>query len=481
MGIKIYNTLTSQKEDFIPLEPDRVGFYLCGPTVYDYFHLGNARPFIVFDVYRRFLMYRGFQVKYVMNVTDVDDKIINRAQKEGVSVAEIAARYTQAFFEDMEKLGIHRADVHPKATEHIPEMIELIQKLLEKGYAYKIGGDVYFQVEKFRKYGRLSGKNLEELKAGARVEVDERKRNPLDFALWKAAKAGEPCWESPWGKGRPGWHIECSAMSMKYLGETFDIHAGGEDLIFPHHENEIAQSCAATSKKFARYWMHNGFLNIQGEKMSKSLGNFLIAREVVKRHRPEVIRLFFLQKHYRSPINYTEEILRQTANALDRLQNTLQNIEYYLKDSPQGTDVAHDQIQQGSEFSRLVQYSKREFIKAMEDDFNSAAAIGKIFEMAKEANRIMEKGELSKVDQFALADFRRMLLEYDQFLGILPGKDGLKKGEGDEDALVALLVQVREELRKKKEWGLADRIRDKLKELGYIIEDRREGSVWYKV
>ena len=481
MGIKIYNTLTSQKEDFIPLEPDRVGFYLCGPTVYDYFHLGNARPFIVFDVYRRFLMYRGFQVKYVMNVTDVDDKIINRAQKEGVSVAEIAARYTQAFFEDMEKLGIHRADVHPKATEHIPEMIELIQKLLEKGYAYKIGGDVYFQVEKFRKYGRLSGKNLEELKAGARVEVDERKRNPLDFALWKAAKAGEPCWESPWGKGRPGWHIECSAMSMKYLGETFDIHAGGEDLIFPHHENEIAQSCAATSKKFARYWMHNGFLNIQGEKMSKSLGNFLIAREVVKRHRPEVIRLFFLQKHYRSPINYTEEILRQTANALDRLQNTLQNIEYYLKDSPQGTDVAHDQIQQGSEFSRLVQYSKREFIKAMEDDFNSAAAIGKIFEMAKEANRIMEKGELSKVDQFALADFRRMLLEYDQFLGILPGKDGLKKGEGDEDALVALLVQVREELRKKKEWSLADRIRDKLKELGYIIEDRREGSVWYKV
>ena len=416
-----------------------------------------------------------------MNVTDVDDKIINRAQKEGVSVAEIAARYTQAFFEDMEKLGIHRADVHPKATEHIPEMIELIQKLLEKGYAYKIGGDVYFQVEKFRKYGRLSGKNLEELKAGARVEVDERKRNPLDFALWKAAKAGEPCWESPWGKGRPGWHIECSAMSMKYLGETFDIHAGGEDLIFPHHENEIAQSCAATSKKFARYWMHNGFLNIQGEKMSKSLGNFLIAREVVKRHRPEVIRLFFLQKHYRSPINYTEEILRQTANALDRLQNTLQNIEYYLKDSPQGTDVAHDQIQQGSEFSRLVQYSKREFIKAMEDDFNSAAAIGKIFEMAKEANRIMEKGELSKVDQFALADFRRMLLEYDQFLGILPGKDGLKKGEGDEDALVALLVQVREELRKKKEWSLADRIRDKLKELGYIIEDRREGSVWYKV
>ena len=481
MGIKIYNTLTSQKEDFIPLEPGRVGFYLCGPTVYDYFHLGNARPFIVFDVYRRFLMYRGFQVKYVMNVTDVDDKIINRAQKEGVSVAEIAARYTQAFFEDMEKLGIHRADVHPKATEHIPEMIELIQKLLEKGYAYKIGGDVYFQVEKFRKYGRLSGKNLEELKAGARVEVDERKRNPLDFALWKAAKAGEPCWESPWGKGRPGWHIECSAMSMKYLGETFDIHAGGEDLIFPHHENEIAQSCAATSKKFARYWMHNGFLNIQGEKMSKSLGNFLIAREVVKRHRPEVIRLFFLQKHYRSPINYTEEILRQTANALDRLQNTLQNIEYYLKDSPQGTDVAHDQIQQGSEFSRLVQYSKREFIKAMEDDFNSAAAIGKIFEMAKEANRIMEKGELSKVDQFALADFRRMLLEYDQFLGILPGKDGLKKGEGDEDALVALLVQVREELRKKKEWSLADRIRDKLKELGYIIEDRREGSVWYKV
>jgi len=481
MGIKIYNTLTSQKEDFIPLEPDRVGFYLCGPTVYDYFHLGNARPFIVFDVYRRFLIYRGFQVKYVMNVTDVDDKIINRAQKEGVSVAEIAARYTQAFFEDMEKLGIHRADVHPKATEHIPEMIKLIQKLLEKGYAYKIGGDVYFQVEKFRKYGRLSGKNLEELKAGARVEVDERKRNPLDFALWKAAKAGEPCWESPWGKGRPGWHIECSAMSMKYLGETFDIHAGGEDLIFPHHENEIAQSCAATSKKFARYWMHNGFLNIQGEKMSKSLGNFLIAREVVKRHRPEVIRLFFLQKHYRSPINYTEEILRQTANALDRLQNTLQNIEYYLKDSPQGTDVAHDQIQQGSEFSRLVQYSKREFIKAMEDDFNSAAAIGKIFEMAKEANRIMEKGELSKVDQFALADFRRMLLEYDQFLGILPGKDGLKKGEGDEDALVALLVQVREELRKKKEWSLADRIRNKLKELGYIIEDRREGSVWYKV
>ncbi|RKY76439.1 cysteine--tRNA ligase [candidate division KSB1 bacterium] len=481
MGIKIYNTLTSQKEDFIPLEPGRVGFYLCGPTVYDYFHLGNARPFIVFDVYRRFLIYRGFQVKYVMNVTDVDDKIINRAQKEGVSVAEIAARYTQAFFEDMEKLGIHRADVHPKATEHIPEMIKLIQKLLEKGYAYKIGGDVYFQVEKFRKYGRLSGKNLEELKAGARVEVDERKRNPLDFALWKAAKAGEPCWESPWGKGRPGWHIECSAMSMKYLGETFDIHAGGEDLIFPHHENEIAQSCAATSKKFARYWMHNGFLNIQGEKMSKSLGNFLIAREVVKRHRPEVIRLFFLQKHYRSPINYTEEILRQTANALDRLQNTLQNIEYYLKDSPQGTDVAHDQIQQGSEFSRLVQYSKREFIKAMEDDFNSAAAIGKIFEMAKEANRIMEKGELSKVDQFALADFRKMLLEYDQFLGILPGKDGLKKGEGDEDALVALLVQVREELRKKKEWSLADRIRNKLKELGYIIEDRREGSVWYKV
>ncbi|HUT62751.1 MAG TPA: cysteine--tRNA ligase, partial [Anaerolineae bacterium] len=315
MALKVYNTLSRKKENFVPLHGNRVHFYACGPTVYDYFHVGNARPLIMFDVFRRYLEYRGYEVTYIVNITDIDDKIIRRAQEEGVDFKSISRKYTDAFFDGCEQLGIRPATVHPRATEFTDDMLDLIRRLLKIGNAYEVDGDVYFDIASFPGYGKLSGRDIAHMQAGARVEVDERKKNPPDFALWKAAKPGEPSWDSPWGPGRPGWHIECSVMAMKFAGDTLDIHAGGQDLIFPHHENEIAQSEAATGKPFARYWLHNGFLDIEGEKMSKSLGNILTVRDILKNHNPAAIRVFFLLKHYRSPIDFSEEHIREAQAA----------------------------------------------------------------------------------------------------------------------------------------------------------------------
>ncbi len=482
MSLKIYNTLTKKKEDFVPQQPGKVRFYACGPTVYDYFHIGNARPFVTFDVFRRYLMYRGYQVLYVQNITDVDDKIIKKANDEGVTTAEIAQRYARAYLEDIQKLKILPADVNPRATVHIDEMIALVERLVEKGFAYVVDGDVYYDVSKFKEYGKLSGKKIDELQAGARIDVDERKRNPLDFALWKAAKPGEPWWESPWGKGRPGWHIECSAMSMKYLGETLDIHAGGEDLIFPHHENEIAQSEAATGKPFANYWLHIGFLQIRGEKMSKSLGNFLTAREVVKRHKPEAVRLFFLQKHYRSPINYTEEILAETESALDRLLNTLKNIVRAVEDVTSRRKVDEALLDSGEKaLLESAQEHKAAFIENMEDDFNTAGALGHLFDLAKMANRILEKGEKTAGEKEVLRFIYWTFMEFDIFLGLF---DVQEEDNVDTEAfnqLMDLLLSIRADLRAQKLWDLADKIRNQLQEIGIQIEDRKEGTGWKKI
>jgi cysteinyl-tRNA synthetase len=467
LAIKIFNTFTKQKEDFQPREPGKIKIYLCGPTVYDYFHIGNARPLIIFDVFRNYLKYRGFNVELIVNITDIDDKIIKKANQEGISTNQVAAKYTEAFFEDTKKLRISKADVHPKATEHVADIINLIQKLIDRGMAYQIDHDVYYQVEKFSTYGQLSGKNIDELQSGARVEVDERKRSPLDFALWKGAKPGEPYWASPWGNGRPGWHIECSAMSTKYFGETFDIHAGGVDLIFPHHENEIAQSEGASGKKFVNYWMHNGFLNIEGEKMSKSLGNFFTAREVMDKYSPEVIRMFFLLKHYRSPINFSEERIQEAQQSLNRILTTFNNIEIALK----------DEIEINPILSELVINLKNEFIEAMDDDFNTALAVSKIFDLVKEANFILAETEKSKNSLGTLKAIRGLILEYNEFLGILPPRAEISS-KGNEEKYLNILIEIRQRLREKKEWELADIIRNQLKYLGIELEDQKGKTVF---
>ncbi len=482
MSLKIYNTLTRRKEDFVPQQAGKVRFYACGPTVYDYFHIGNARPFVTFDVFRRYLMYRGYQVLYVQNITDVDDKIIQKANAEGISAAEVAQRYARAYLEDIQKLKILPADVNPRATAHIDEMLALVKKLVEKGYAYVVDGDVYYDVSRFKDYGKLSGKKIDELQAGARIDVDERKRNPLDFALWKAAKPGEPWWESPWGRGRPGWHIECSAMSMKYLGDTLDIHAGGEDLIFPHHENEIAQSEAATGKPFANYWLHIGFLQIQGEKMSKSLGNFLTAREVVKRHKPKAVRLFFLQKHYRSPINYSEDILAETESALERFLNMLDKILRVVEDLTVHRRPEVERLDdQEKQVLEAAQGHKLAFIENMDDDFNTAGALGHLFDLAKMANRILEKEKITPGEKEILRFVYWTFQEFDIFLGLFEMEEETGVETETFAQVVDLLLQIRSDLRAKKEWELADRIRNQLKEIGIQIEDRKEGTVWKKI
>lgn len=457
------------KEDFHPIEPGKIKMYLCGPTVYDYFHIGNARPLIMFDVFRRYCEYRGFEVNFIVNITDIDDKIIEKANHEKTTTSDVAAKFTKAYFEDIDKLGIKQADNNPRATEHVKDMIQVIQKLLANGMAYKINGDIYYEVGKFRKYGELSGKNIDELQSGARVEVDERKKSPFDFALWKSAKAGEPYWESPWGKGRPGWHIECSVMSMKYLGETFDIHAGGVDLIFPHHENEIAQSEGATGKKFVKYWMHNGFLNVEGEKMSKSLRNFFTAREVMAKYKPEVIRMFFLLKHYRSPINFSEQGIKESQQALDRIVGTIRNIDIALQGS--------QEIEESS--SELITNIKQEFIDAMDDDFNTALAMSKIFDLTKEANLILSKGAITNDDKQTLKQIKNTISEFNTFLGVFAlVKDETSKV--NEDSYIKILIDIRRKLRDRREWELADIIREHLKGIGIELEDRKDKTVWKK-
>ncbi len=477
MSLKIYNTLTRQKEEFVPIIPGRVGMYLCGPTVYDYFHIGNARPFVMFDIFRRYLQYRGWQVRFVMNLTDIDDRIIQRANVLGVPSHEVALKYTQAFFEDIQKLGIRPADVYPKATEHIDEIIQIISALIAKGYAYQAGEDVVYDVAKFKGYTKLSGKKLDELEAGHRVEVDEHKHSPLDFVLWKAMKPGEPWWESPWGKGRPGWHIECSAMSMTYLGESFDIHAGGLDLIFPHHENEIAQSEAATGKLFVKYWMHNGFIDIDGEKMSKSLGNFKTARELVQRFPATAIRLFFLTKHYRGPIDFSLESLQNAMKARERLALAYQSLQRQLqaesKPAAKGEVVTSEQ----ESLQRAMAEARAGFISALDDDFNTAQGLAVIFDFVREVNRWTERQHLSASDMLLLGEAKNLFDEWNTVLGIF--ETAAQEVDNSRfEAVMKVLLDLRQALRAEKNFKLADQLREGLNAAGVIIEDSPSGSRW---
>ena len=379
--MQIYNSKNRRKEEFVPIHPGEVRMYACGPTVYDYFHIGNARPFIVFDVLRRYFEHRGYKVTFVQNFTDIDDKMIKRANKEGITVKELGDRFIKEYYQDAQALGVRPATVHPRATEHIPQIIALVQKLIDKGLAYEVNGDVYFDTSAFPAYGALSGQNLEDLEAGARVEVDNVKKNPADFAVWKAQKPGEPAWESPWGMGRPGWHIECSAMSMTYLGETFDIHGGGKDLLFPHHENEVAQSEGATGKPYVHYWMHNGFINVDNEKMSKSLGNFFTVRDILKEYDAEDVRMFMLSAQYRSPINFSREMIAQAHSSLSRLYTARDQMTFLLQHAPE-----RELSEEEKAFVQRVQEHVAKFDAAMDDDLNTADAMGAIFELVRDAN-----------------------------------------------------------------------------------------------
>lgn len=464
--MKLFNTLTQKKEEFVPIEEGKVRMYSCGPTVYNYFHIGNARPFIVFDVLRRFLEYIGYDVKFVQNFTDVDDKIINRSIEEGITAAEVADKYIAEYFKDADALGIRRADVHPRVSDHMPEIIEMIKALEERGLAYNVDGNVYYQVDHFHDYGKLSKQSIDDLKSGARIDVNDEKRSPLDFALWKKKKDGEPYWESPWGQGRPGWHIECSAMSRKHLGESIDIHGGGQDLIFPHHENEIAQSEGSCGCKFANYWVHNGYININNEKMSKSKGNFFTVRDIAKHYDLEVVRMFMLMAHYRSPVNFSDELLGQAQNALERLYNAKYQMEYLLENNK--TEAAAEE--EKTWMDSLAQY-KKGFIDAMDDDLNTADAIAAIFELVRDANSHLSESSSREAVKAALNLFKE-----------LTGVIGLaaKEKETNLESEVEALIAQRQEARKNKNFALADEIRDALLAKGIILEDTREGVKWKK-
>lgn len=466
--MKLYNTLSRTKEELEPLNDKIVSMYVCGPTVYNYIHIGNARAFIVFDTVRRYLEYKGYKVNYVQNFTDIDDKIIKRAQEENVTTKEVAEKYIDEYFKDADNLGIKRATVHPKATEHIEDIIEFIKILIDKGYAYVVNGNVYFETAKFKDYGKLSHKNIEELQAGARIEINEEKKNPLDFVLWKAQKPGEPAWDSPWGKGRPGWHIECSVMSTKYLGKTLDIHAGGPDLVFPHHENEIAQSEAAYEQPFSKYWMHIGYLNINNEKMSKSKGNFFTVREITEKYNPEVLRLFMLMAHYRSPINFSLDLMEQANSAYERLLNAVANLKHLANVCKDG-GLNEEEKKLMEKFEEY----KKEFEDAMDDDFNTADAISVLFEMAKTANTNISGNSSKKLVEYILDIF----LKLSEILGL--SYRGVETELNDEEILA--LIEERQKARKEKNWKLADEIRDRLREKGIILEDTPEGVRWKRV
>lgn len=462
MGIRIYNTLTRSKEEFVPLVPGEVSMYVCGPTVYNYIHIGNARTFMSFDTVRRYFEYRGYRVRYVQNFTDIDDKMIRRANEEGVSVRKLGDRFIAEYLRDADALGLESATANPRATEMMGDIIDFIKALYDKGYAYDVDGDVYFDTSKFNGYGKLSHQSIDDLEAGARIEVDERKRSPMDFALWKGQKEGEPAWDSPWGEGRPGWHIECSTMASKLLGDTIDIHAGGADLIFPHHENEIAQSEAKTGKPFVNYWMHGAYLNINNQKMSKSLNNFYTAREVLQMYDPEVIRLFMLSAHYRSPLNFSIELIDQAKSGLERFYNSIANLEHLEKS-------ADDRELEGGEdtiYSRFDSYRDK-FIESMDDDFNTADAISAIYDLVRDANTNIDASSPKKLIQKALD----MIRELGSPLGLLQKRQD-EKEIGDE---IGELIQRREKARKEKNWALADQIRDELKERGIVLEDTPQG------
>jgi cysteinyl-tRNA synthetase len=457
--------------------------YNCGPTVYDYFHIGNARNFVVADTIRRYLEYRGFKVRFVQNITDIDDKIINRANKEGVTAQEIAAKYTKVFFDKCRLLGVRRADLHPKATETIPQMQELVKTLIKKGHAYVVEGDVYFNIRSFPSYGSLSGKNLEELQEGARVEVDARKKNPLDFALWKAAKPGEPSWESPWGPGRPGWHIECSAMSMAYLGESIDIHSGGADLIFPHHENERAQSEAATGKPFVKYWLHNGYLNINSEKMSKSLGNFFTIDQVLERFDPLTLKLFLLSAHYRHPLDFNEDNMKAAENSAQRVMDALETADklFNLERISVSEKEAPDKVKE-----QWIMF-RRYFEDAMDDDFNTAKALSVLHDIVSAIHELRTEINDAQIDpdskmslMAAIKIYRSLLLEMLDILGLDPAlgkKSHALEGEAV-GPLIQILINIREKARKEKAWSIADEVRNQLLEIGIILEDHPQGTIW---
>lgn len=462
MTIQLYNTLTRKKEKFVPLEEGKVKMYVCGPTVYNYIHIGNARPAIVFDTVRRYFEYRGYTIQYVSNFTDVDDKLIRAANQLGEDVPSIADRFIEAYFEDVSALGCKKADIHPRVMENMDIIIDFIDQLVKKGYAYESEGDVYFRTRKFDDYGKLSHQSIDDLQVGARIEVGEKKQDEMDFALWKAAKEGEIFWESPWGIGRPGWHIECSAMAKKYLGETIDIHAGGQDLTFPHHENEIAQSEALSGKTFARYWMHNGYINIDNEKMSKSLGNFVLVHDIIKVHNPQVLRFFMLSVHYRNPINYSEELLESTKAAYERLTTSYQNLQHRKESS---TNLTNN----NQEWLEKIEAIQNEFIKAMDDDFNTAKAISVLFDLSKLANYyLLEKNTAVEVIDTFTTQFNELF----NVLGLTIETTELLDEEID------ALIEKRIQARKDRNFQLSDQIRDQLKEMNIILEDTPQGTRW---
>ena len=477
MAIHVYNTLTRQKEPLVPREAGKVSMYACGPTPYDYPHLGNARSAVAFDIVRRYLEYSGFQVTYVNNITDVEDKIIKRSGEQGIAWQALVDRFITIFFEEMDSLNVKRATVYPRATENIEEIINLVQALIDRGYGYVVGGDVYYEVRKFESYGQLSSRNIDELESGARVEVSEIKRDPLDFALWKSAKPGEPSWDSPWGPGRPGWHIECSAMSLKFLGQGFDIHGGGQDLIFPHHENEIAQSEGAMDmQSFAHYWLHNGFVTVNKEKMSKSLGNFFTVRQILEHYPAEVVRYFLTAAHYRSPIDFSDQALDMAKSAYDRMRTGVHNMERVIKADLETEGVPG----QSAGLRALLDTAEAGFREAMDDDFNTPRAIAVLFDIVAEANRLTGPDFVPDAESLtALSDARALVLRLADVMGIQ-----LLTEEKAEDTLapqlMELIITLRAQARKDKNFALADAIRNGLTDIGVVLEDTAQGTVWRK-
>lgn len=499
MAIRIYNTLTRRKDDFVPVSQGKVGIYSCGPTVYDYFHIGNARAFVVPDVIRRYLTYRGYEVTLVQNITDIEDKIIKRAHERGVAPADIVAEYVQAFIDDRTALGVRPPDIQPRATEHVEGMIHMISALIDKGLAYEANGDVYYDVSKFGEYGKLSGQNIDDLQAGARVDVGELKQDPLDFALWKAAKPGEPAWDSPWGPGRPGWHIECSVMSTRYLGPVFDIHTGGVDLVFPHHENEIAQSHGANDAVPVKYWVHNGYVNIDGQRMGKSLGNFKTVRDILKLYPGRVVRYFLISNHYRKPINFSDEELRMCAKALARIEDSVTNALFAtgmtglglsgIKRATAGASASSEAM-----LDAAAAAARTSFEEAMDDDFNTAGAIAALHDLATAINTYVNQGMAQGQSEQARAAVARAvlaMLELGDVVGILDidtlCNGASAAGDGGNDGadanslvneLIQLLLDVRADARSMKQYGLSDKIRDRLAEAGIVVEDTKDGARW---
>jgi cysteinyl-tRNA synthetase len=472
--LKLYNTLSGRKEEFLPLEEGQVGIYVCGPTVYDYFHIGNARPFLIFEVLRRYLKFKKYKVRYVTNFTDIDDKVIKKANELGMEFSEVAERFIKEYFKDADCLNIGRADVYPRATDNITDIIDFIKRLEDKGYAYSVDGDVFFDVSRFKEYGKLSKQNLNEIRAGERVDLDERKRNPYDFVLWKNAKKDEPYWDSPWGYGRPGWHIECSVMSRKYLGESFDIHAGGADLIFPHHENEIAQSEALSGKTFARYWLHNGYLKIDNKKMSKSLGNILKIRELCQNYDGSIIRHFLLSAHYRSPLNFSLEQIDQSKNSMETLNNIIYNIQFLKRQAKLSKKYNFEE----KELLNIKSNMENKFIKAMDDDLNTPVALSTLFVLAKSVNKYLNNSK-NKNDTVLteILDF------YEKYGFQILGFEDISKKEQTKEVKntgIEEMIEKREIARKNKDWESADKIREELKNMGIVLEDTTEGIRWKK-